>query len=284
MPGIPEMVDVGGGRKIRAFYAGSGDTLVVFESGMGAGGRYWQPVQRLVQPHASTLAYDRAGYGGSTPLPPSASSRELDDIAADLHTLIETRPQRRLILVGHSWGGPIVRTSARSLLRAGYEIAALVLVDPSDEHAAIYFGPANRWSTRVNAALHPILYRTGLARSFARRLLEGLEEPALTEAVADASTAAAQRAAVAENAALVAGLRQLKQEAEPLSVPMSVISGQLSTWSDRGVRRQLVAAHRESADVHPQGAFIEATDSGHMVLLQEPERVASVINSHLRRT
>ncbi len=55
----------------------------------------------------------------------------MDHIVEELHTLLDkSQISRPLLLVGHSYGGPIVRTFES---RYPNEVSGLVLVDPSDE-------------------------------------------------------------------------------------------------------------------------------------------------------
>src|SRR5699024_5636168 len=91
------------------------------------------------------VAYERAGFGASTPDPPR---RDLDRLAADLSTVIDAIPHRRLVLVGHSWGGPVVRLVASRRLADGKPIDGLVLVDQSDENCSLYFS----WSAHMQFA------------------------------------------------------------------------------------------------------------------------------------
>jgi pimeloyl-ACP methyl ester carboxylesterase len=111
--------------QLRMLIAGSGPA-VVFENGMGAELAYWRRVQSEVQQFATTIAYDRAGVGGSSdgPLP-----RDARQVATELHAALrDSGVPPPYVLTGHSIGGLYVRVYA-----AMYpdEVAALVLVDAS---------------------------------------------------------------------------------------------------------------------------------------------------------
>src|SRR3984957_6850064 len=120
------------GHQLYVEESGSGDTYAVFESGNGAGRTLWDPVVPLLSDVARTVAYDRAGRGRSPRVDPPQS---LDDMAATLAALVKALAPGRLILVGHSMGGLIVRRAAEELLPGP---AGLVLVDPTPEAAPLY--------------------------------------------------------------------------------------------------------------------------------------------------
>lgn len=267
------------GRTLRTWVRAPGtepdNVLVVFEAGLGASGRYWAPVQNEVSSFATAVAYDRAGYGKSEPDP---LPRTLDRLAGDLNTVVESVPHRHLVLVGHSWGGPIVRRLAQQRSARGAAPAGMVLVDQSDENAQIYFGRASRISNRLQMLLMPALARTGLLRNSVGRLVSQLPEPIRTETVRSSTTCDAARAAVEETRHLVKGLDDMRSGAgEPADVPVRVLSGQRTTALDRTIRRSLTDAHRTTAAQYAQGLFIPAHRSGHMIHLDEPELVINTI-------
>jgi pimeloyl-ACP methyl ester carboxylesterase len=113
------------GSRIYVREAGAGSPAVVFEAGIGASSLNWRHVQERMAGLTGTLAYDRAGLGWSGP---RHSPRTPSGVAEELHELLQRAGVRPpLILVGHSFGGLVVRKYA--LLYPG-EVAGLVLVDP----------------------------------------------------------------------------------------------------------------------------------------------------------
>jgi pimeloyl-ACP methyl ester carboxylesterase len=70
-------------RVVRWVEAGAGEPAVVLEAGMNCGAASWQRVMPLLAPHVRTVAYDRAGLGGSAPAPALAVlDRQIDDLAS----------------------------------------------------------------------------------------------------------------------------------------------------------------------------------------------------------
>lgn len=118
------------GRLVRVVTAGfedreSGRPAVVFESG-GGGDRLevWDSVLYDVAQFAPVLAYDRPGVGESEP---DTASPTLERLDRNLYALLRTLDvEPPYVLVGHSFGGPLIRHFAG---RHRHEVAGLVYVD-----------------------------------------------------------------------------------------------------------------------------------------------------------
>ncbi|MVQ41880.1 alpha/beta fold hydrolase [Microbacterium sp. MAH-37] len=261
--------------------AGAGDDVVVLEAGLGISGQYWGAVQQHVARSARVVGYERAGYGASTPSP--APYRDLPGLTDDLQAVVESQACRRLVLVGHSWGGPIVRMLAARLSAAGAPPAGVVLVDQSDEHAAdLYISALMRWSSTAQAKLMPPLARMRLLRPLMRSTLTGLPEPWRTAAADASSTVAAARTAAAELSHVAGGIQQLRDAPPDLrDMPVTVLSGGRSSFADRRMRARIVAAHRETART-VDARYVLARRSGHLIPVSEPELVAAEAVALLR--
>jgi pimeloyl-ACP methyl ester carboxylesterase len=85
---------------------------VVLEAGFGANSDVWSDVQPQLSGTTRTCAYDRAGLGYSRPIP---GVHDAGDEIEDLHRLLDhahiTGPY---VLVGHSYGGLLVRLFAHA--------------------------------------------------------------------------------------------------------------------------------------------------------------------------
>jgi pimeloyl-ACP methyl ester carboxylesterase len=260
------------GRRLSYVTVGDGEPTVVFEAGMGSSGRAWGAVQRAVGRQVRAVAYDRAGVGTSSADP---LGRDLDRMAADLVDLLEHLGGHPAVLVGHSWGGPVVRIVAATRPDL---VAGVVLVDQTDERCDLYFSPRTLASQRRLARLLPAMARLGLVRFALRRGAKGLPADLRAELVASDGSVAGARAMGVEIVTLEADLRRLRDDPPSLPpVPATWISGTKRPRLGAAVRACLVAAHRGSAAAHPGGRHVEASRSGHHVLWSEPDLVVAEV-------
>ncbi|MFZ2240187.1 MAG: alpha/beta hydrolase [Gordonia amarae] len=245
MTGQSQFVVCDDGRRLHFVSAGHGTPSVVFESGMGESSSSWKSVPSMIARHARAVAYDRAGYGRSDPDP---RERPLSRLADDLRTLLVGLGDLRFILVGHSWGGPVVRTVGALL--GAEKVAGIVLVDPTDERSDHYFDPTvvQRMSARAEAL-----------RS---------ESPQGTSRFTPHETAAV----LAERESFLDDLLRLR-EAPPVlgDIPVTVISA-AGPGAD-AIRTSLQEAHRMSAQAAPTGRLVLAHHSGHQIMHTEPELI-----------
>jgi pimeloyl-ACP methyl ester carboxylesterase len=119
------------GRSMRVRTLGVSDVgrrpVVVFESGAGTGMNAWSAVLQDVSAFATVVAYDRAGIGGSDDDGRPPTPRH---VAQTLHAMLaSTGIKPPYVLVGHSWGGLLIRMFA-ALYPA--DVAGLVYVDSTD--------------------------------------------------------------------------------------------------------------------------------------------------------
>lgn len=108
---------------------GTGEPVVVFVSGFGSDLNAYNPIQRVVSKFTRTISYDRAGIGKSAL---TVKNRSLDTLIHELNTILESEDIRGpYILVGHSYGGHIIRYFAHAYPD---KVAGMVLIDPSVEY------------------------------------------------------------------------------------------------------------------------------------------------------
>jgi len=113
--------------KLHLYDLGCGSPTVVLESGISASSLNWRRVQSNIANFTRVCSYDRAGLGWSElcELPCTPSS-----LASQLHCMLHTANiPPPYVLVGHSFGGLIVRAFASQFPG---ETVGLVMVDALD--------------------------------------------------------------------------------------------------------------------------------------------------------
>ncbi len=266
------------GRQLQTFTLGSGEDLVVFEAGGAAAGASWGMVVDALAPltDAKIVLYNRAGYGASWA---AWDRRHLADLVGDLRGLLAAHAFRRLVLVGHSWGGPIIRAVAAAL---GDRCTGLVLVDATDEGNPEYFDKMEKAFYRNSWTFFPKAV-WGSLRTQKEQQLKGIPEPYRSQAVADSSSPKAGWAAGYEVANIVPGLRELVATPPALaeSTYVTSISGQLPPGAK--MRQEQNNAHRRRAEMAGErGKYVPAHKSGHAIYQSEPQLVADEIAAILK--
>lgn len=262
------------GRRLAAEQHGDGGPTVVLEAGMGMSRNLWGAVIDELLPHTTVVAYDRSGLGHSDA--DVWGPRDLGHLVDDLLQLLD-QLDGPFVLVGHSWGGPIVRCAAT---RRPEVVAGLVLVDQTDEHCGLFFGPAARRTTRIACVVLPLAARLGLTALAARRLARDLPEPWASAMRSVDGTRAAAVTQVDELRCHLDDLERLRSNPPHLpDVPAAVISGAVAGVGERSRRRRLIQAHQMSATLLPRGRHVLAEHSSHQVPVTDPLVVVAEILS-----
>lgn len=270
------------GRRLRTVTAGDGPgPLVVFEAGMSAPAASWVRTQRDVSAHARTLSYDRAGYGGSDVDPAERTlERLVEDLTGLLDALGETGP---VVLVGHSWGGPVLRLFAD---RSPQRVAGLVFVDAT---LVEVMSPRHAAAAARAFRVMEVLARLGAAGVIRKVSLPHGPSPLIDQADLDVlwrdyGCAAAMRAGRREARHIgpaLPTLRRLQDTGTP-DVPTLCLQG---GRVDRGmatlrpVFNQTVAALMAR---QPQGRVVVVPEAGHLIRQERPVETADAILSVLR--
>ena len=108
-PAPGRLVDAGG-HLLHVHCTGKGQPTVVIETGLGDSSVDWALVQQRVAGFARVCTYNRAGYGRSEPGP---LPRTFDRINYERGKALGNAGERGpFVLVGHSYGGGVVRRHA----------------------------------------------------------------------------------------------------------------------------------------------------------------------------
>jgi pimeloyl-ACP methyl ester carboxylesterase len=272
-----KLVRLPDGRTIRAVLAGTGPgRLVVFEAGMSAPAASWLHTQRQISAHARTLSYDRAGYGGSDIDPQDRTvERMVEDLTDLLDTLGESQP---VVLVGHSWGGPILRYFAD---QHPQRVAGLVFVDATLAEAMPGRTAAiTVWSFRAMSVLARLggtglIKRLSLPHGFSGDITEADQAIMLR----DYASAQAMRAGVREGAQIQAALslmRRLQETGTPDVPTICLQAGRV----DRGMTALRPLLNRTATELMSRaarGKVVVVENSGHLIPQEYPDAVRDAI-------
>jgi pimeloyl-ACP methyl ester carboxylesterase len=302
-----KLVDVGGWRLHLncTGEARASQPTVILEAGVGDFSVEWSLVQPDVAKFARVCSYDRAGDGWSDLGP---HPRTLRQIVYELHTLLNkggVKPP--LVLVGHSYGGWLVRLYASTYPA---EVAGMVLVEAGADNPRRILpdGKLGRSADLVKGEPIPAVKVSGPLRvsdippgalsqmkAGAQKLAQSPNEPPRDKLPPDAQRmrawAVAQVGHIAaavnpfENEEL-AGLRAERVKSEhPLGdMPLIVLTrGKSEEEGPDG--KAFEAEHRRDhaamAAMSRNGKLVIATRSGHHVQLDEPEFVIKAIRDLL---
>ena len=128
------MVDLGGHR-LHVNCTGKGSPTVIVENGLGDFSFDWILVQSRVSAFTRICTYDRAGYAWSDSGPKPRTFAQINlELRDALAKLGELGP---FILVGHSYGGAVIRNFAANYPEA---VAGMVLVDSAFEGQRVGIG------------------------------------------------------------------------------------------------------------------------------------------------
>lgn len=267
--------DTRDGRRLHAaMLAGPpGAPTVVFEAGAAAGRSSWAAVQPAVAGFATAVAYDRSGLGRSAPDP---VSRTLDHMADDLNDLLDGIAAERVVLVGHSAGGPIVRLAAS---RRPERVAGLVLVDPTDEAADVLFGRGFRALEAVMVRLGGVFARVGLLERLYAGQFKDAPADVREDAHREAFTPGVMRTHARQAKTFLTELEVWRDGAPELGdIPVTVISGgKAGDGMSASMRAAANASHATRAAASPNGRHVIAENSGHIVPATDPELIVDEI-------
>jgi pimeloyl-ACP methyl ester carboxylesterase len=288
------------GFRLHVNCSGSGTPAVVCDAALGGSSLSWSLVQPELSRTTTVCTYDRAGFAWSDagPMPRTAGR-----IADELRSLLDrSGVPGPFVMAGHSFGGLVVRIFAS---RYRHDTAGVVLIDPAhpeewlepsaDERAQIDRGLRlcrhGAWAARTGIArLVSLMVSAGaldLARGIAKivsrgalsRQDEGILAPIwrlprdVRKPLRSFWTRADFYAALGSQIESIC-VSAAEAAAAPLSdwrdVPLVTISSTDASPRRRTLQEALVRQSR-------RGRHIVAGNSGHWVLLDEPQIVIDVI-------
>lgn len=246
---------------------GSGDTTVVFEAGLGGSALEWSPVVDILGPTVLTCVYDRAGYGWSDASPYAANVSRLAYEANELLNAADI--QGPLILVGHSFGGLVIRQIADLKID---NVVGMVLVDASHEDQL------QRFEELGGASLVPtgdnfIMRISGVPENLPDEISRNIDALSRLRKTYDATHG--------EMSNFRLSTEQIKSDRKVFPFPIKVMSRGISPYAENEQGKKKTAIWNELQEdltnLSTQGELIVAEKSGHHIHIDEPELVKQAI-------
>lgn len=281
-PAPGRLVDVGG-YKMHLYCTGQGSPTVILAAGLDDYSMVWSLVQPEVARTVRVCSYDRSGLGWSETSPDPRTS---ENMVKELHTLlVNAKEENSFVLVGHSFGGALVRLYAH---KYPTEVAGMVLVDAAPDDL---FLRIPLWRNAIDGKLG--LYRT-LAPLGSLGLLaftpgsipnRGMPDDVLAQYRAVAVSTGYFQTGVAENEAFENNLTEIRAANINLGdMPLRVISRGywdampgFSTTENQSAWQVWQEMQSDLLSLSSHSKHIIATESEHSIQLQQPQLVFEAI-------
>jgi pimeloyl-ACP methyl ester carboxylesterase len=256
--------------------------VLVFIHGWLLSRSYWQPLIELLSPKYQCLSYDLRGFGDSTAknLMISHPSYSLASYAKDLSVLLDKLALDQVWLIGHSLGGSI------ALWCADYDLQRVKGVICLNSGGGIYlkeeFERFRKVGKKLVESRYPwLVYLPGIDWLFARNLVKRpLSRSWGHQRILDFIKADQQAA--------LGSLLDSTTEAEVHLLPQIVARLQQPVYFIAGSQDQVMELKyvNHLASFHPlfdyRGSNVfEVDDCGHLAMIEQTEKVATLIQSIL---
>ncbi len=275
-----ELYDIGTHR-LHMHCIGEGSPTIVIDSGAGGFSLEWIDIQNNLAEQTRICSYDRAGYGFSDPGPLPRTSAQ---IAFELRKLLdEAKINGPYVMVGHSFGGYNIRYFA-SLYPD--DVIGMVLVDAShpqqfntEEFKHVKLASSKNGPQPMYKRVRMI--RPVIANNFPAQ--NRIQAFMLMRSTKAKMTIINELDYMSQSAEQV----QEYHETKPFDFPVVVITRGKRVWpnTELGDRRehQWSLLQNDLGNISTHSYQVIASESGHIVHLDEPEMVSSNILFALNR-
>jgi pimeloyl-ACP methyl ester carboxylesterase len=253
---VEKLVDVGGYNLNFRIIPGQ-DPAILLEAGGGQDSTEWAALApRLAQETGATvIAYDRAGFGKSDLPETKCDLRE--DTAALWRGLRTLGLDRNLILVGHSYGGFLIRFEAAEHPDT---VRGLVFVDPFTVEFVDMFGIEY-------CDNHPMMGKLPFDTS-------------RPETLTKLQRAAVRMVGVPSN--LAGKIAVMRQAVIPEGIPVRVITAGIAFLPKPEEHKAWRESHERFTASIKGAKLVVGEKSGHMIPFSEPDLFISVVSEVVR--
>ena len=260
--GSPRIVDsAAGGVHVQYRVYGRGEPLVVLIHGWSCDSNYWQAQVADLKSRYTVATVDLAGHGASGA---NRNDWSMAAFGADVAAVVDALPDHpRVVLVGHSMGGPVMVEAAK---RLGARVVGVIGLDTLKSVGLP--GPSAAETSQRMATFEQD--SIGSTRALvANSMFTPRSDPVLKRRIVDDMSQAPPQVALGALRGLnawdaVAGLRAL-------SVPVVVINSDLNGITDEARIRKLVPGFR----------VVTVAGVGHFLMMEDPARVNPILDAQI---
>jgi pimeloyl-ACP methyl ester carboxylesterase len=291
-----KLYDVAGIR-LHLYCIGSGNPTILLESGLGGPGVMWGRVQPELAKNYRVCSYDRAGLGWSDV---STRPRTTQNIVDDLHALLSAASVNGpYVLVGHSFGGYVVRVYAKEFPA---DVAGIVLVGAGHEDFNRLMPPGCEAITQSNISFGKLAQplaqlgiirlagNLGLLAPLTGDMLQGVP-PDLQSELSALTFYRPEfwQTYVAEMSSLPDSEAEVRSSGNLGSLPLVVVSGNpvVSRVPQGCQASSVVALSKELqvalAHLSTNSEQIVCDTCGHYIPLSDPQLVVEAVDKLLKR-
>lgn len=261
--GTPRIVDsVAGGVHVQYRVYGHGEPLVVLIHGWSCDSNYWQAQVADLKQRYTVATVDLAGHGGSGA---NRSDWSIAAFGADVAAVVEAlKTHPKVVLVGHSMGGPVAVEAAR---RIGARVTGVIGVDTFQSTGAP--PPPRAEIERMLAGFEQDFI--GATRRFVDATFFTRDaDPTLRRRIADDMSQAPPAVAIPAMRGLVAWDAVPAMNAA--AIPIVAINADLLGPTDEARIRSKVPAFRA----------ITVAGLGHFLMMEDPARFNPLLDAQIR--
>lgn len=259
--GSPRIADSPGGVHIQYRVYGRGEPLVVLIHGWSCDSNYWSAQVADLKTRHTVVTVDLAGHGGSGA---NRSDWSMPAFAADVAAVVEVlKDHPKVVLVGHSMGGPVAIEAAR---RIGPRVVGVIGLDTL-KNVGLPQPSAAETEKRLAAFEADFIGSTrGLVGA---TMFTAKSDPVLVRRIVDDMSQAPPAVAIPAIRQLNAwdGVAALKA----LPVPVVVINSDLNGVTDEA----------RISSFAPRFRVITVAGLGHFLMMEDPARVNPILDAQV---
>jgi pimeloyl-ACP methyl ester carboxylesterase len=262
LEGAPQIAIAPDGAHIQYRVYGKGEPAVVLIHGWSCDSNYWSAQLADLKRKYTVVTVDLAGHGGSDKNRSEwTMGRFGDDVAAAMATV----PNKQLVLVGHSMGGPVAMEAARRLKE---RTIGVIGVD-TFKQIGLPPPPADQIEARLK------LFETdfiGTTRQFVTEsFFTKNADPALVRKIADDMSLAPPQVGIAA----IRGLNAMDYAAaaQDLTVPIVALNSDLGMPTDDERIKKVVPTFRS----------VTLAGLGHFLMMEAPTQFNPLLDAEIQK-